>query len=313
MREVSRRGFLGAAGAAVMLAVPRPGRPAPHGRPSQPLRRKPGGGLAGAIVANGTYGSASPAAAAGIFDGYVGMPLATTIQKIYLNEGELGVRPPAEVSQLAPTGCQFLISVKPERQRSAAQRSKLAAWLAMMNKAGITYRTVLWQEANDDSFPSMQDWLAYWHYYAPVIKAAKVTCGYDPGCNPAAVQRARQWFPVRPAPDELWLDYYATAFAGGARIDPLLAQARAAGIGAGLAEWGWEGNLLVNQVTMPMTIPVWDDYCDYLIALARSGQLGLGAIYSDSLHQGLDADVIRSSDDPRIPMIRKLSGAVRRG
>jgi len=264
--------------------------------------------LTGVIVKPEAYRLTNALTAARIADGFIGMPLATTIQKLYRKKGELGTGPNAEMIQLASAGCHFLLSVRPSQTLSGSQQSQLKAYLTALNRAGIRYRVALWAEMDDvGQFPSRQEWLAYWRYYAPIVKAAGVRCAYDPGCNLQALPRAMAWFPSNPAPDELWIDYYATAFQSGARIDKLLAQARAAGVQAGLAEWGWAGNLLSNNMTMH----TWNAYCEYLIHLAQGGNFKLGAIYYGSEHEGIRTDVIQSATDPRIPMIRNVSSAVR--
>jgi hypothetical protein len=179
----------------------------------------------------------------------------------------------------------------------------------MMNKSGLNYRVVLWSEFDDRAFGTQQEWLAYWNYYAPVVKAAGVACGYNPGCNHQALPKAISWFPANPAPDELWMDYYATAFRQGSRLDHLLAVAQAANVPAGLAEWGWFAGVFGPS---PMVMPWWNDYCNYLINLAQQKRFGLGSIFYGGLH-GTKIDVISSPADPRILMVQNVSRAVAAG
>lgn len=303
MQDLSRRGFLsGTAGAALGMMLPlRPGAQAATSLVAASAVQP----LAGATVSPAAYGVSNALTAAKIADGYFGMPLATTIQKIFLMGG-FGTEPPPRIAQLAPAGCQFLVCVKPSRQLSPHVRSRLAAWLAMMNKAGINYRVALWAECNDHAtFPTAQDWLAYWRYYAPVVKAAGVACCYEPGCGLAAVGRAVQYFPSSPPPDELWLDYYGSAFKDGSRIGKVINAGRAAGLSIGVGEWAWTA----HTAGFSMTMPIWNDYCSYLIYQAQSGNLKLGSIYFSGVHNTTE-NVIRDSGDPRIPMIQKVARAV---
>ncbi len=234
--------------------------------------------------------------------------MATRIEKIYMEQGSFPAAPPVKMTQLAAAGCQFLVSVQPSKQMTPTERSRLAAWLAMLNNAGISYRVVLFAECNNIAFPTAAEWLAYWSYYAPTIQGAGVLCGYDPGANSKAISRALAYFPANPAPDELWMDYYATSFRAGVRLDGLIAMARAVGISTGVAEWGWSAG---TSILDPITMPWWNEYCTYLIYLAGGGNLTLGAIYFGSEVYGRKTDVISSASDPRIPMIQAVAKAVR--
>ena len=296
MRGLSRREFLGgAAGVAAVVALP----------PFYPTRAAitP---LAGATINLASYHVSNYVKAANVFDGYVGLPMGTAIQKIYLGHSEFPSDPGTKMSQLSAAGCQFLITIEPTKRMTPTERSRLAAWLAMLSGAGISYRVALWAEANNRAFATADEWQTYWSYYAPTIQAAGVPCCYDPGCNPKAIGRAEAYFPVSPAPDELWMDFYATSFRLGVRIDTLIAHARQAGIPTGLAEWGWHAGVAILN---PMTMPWWNLYCSYLIHLAGQGNLGLGTIYFDSAVGGRATDVIRSASDPRIPMIQQVAKA----
>jgi hypothetical protein len=245
--------------------------------------------------------------AAGILDGYVGMPLGTTIQKVLLGYSVFPTSPQLQLTQLSAVGCQFLVSVEPSTELTASEQTRLANYLAMLTNAGISYRAILYSEANDTEFTSQQQWQAYWSYYAPVIQAAGISCAYNPGCNVTSIGRAEAFFPSDPTPDELWLDFYATAMREEVRIDQMIALAGAAGISVGLAEWGWHaGASLLN----PMTMPWWTLYCNYLTDLAAAGDLQLGAIYFDNSPGTPDINAIRSASDPRIPGIQQVSKAV---
>lgn len=310
LQGLTRRGFLaGAAGVAAVGIVPS----APRLRAAVSRQAEPGAAakpLAGANVTPHTYGDKNAVTAAKKFDGYVGMPLAVTLQKIFIPAGEYGSTPPAEMTQLGSIGCQFVVAIQPANPPSAQQKSQLAAWLTMLRRAGLSFRIALYPECNNLAFPSKQSWLNYWRYYAPTVQAQGIACCYDPGGSYAAMGRALAYFPSDPAPDELWIDFYATAFGSGSRIGELLALGQSAGVPTGLAEWGWQaGGAGYNAMSMP----VWNDYGAYLTELAQAGHFKLGCIYWGSEHLGNTVDVIDSAHDPRIPVIRQVSQAVQAG
>jgi hypothetical protein len=191
---------------------------------------------------------------------------------------------------------------------TSSEQTRLKNWLVMLNNMGLSYRVVLYSEANNLAFATSAQWFAYWQYYAPVIKATGAACCYDAGCNSKSLLRAEAYFPSNPAPDELWMDFYGTSFRAGTRIDQLIAQAKSAGISAGLAEWGWHAGVAIYP---PMTLPWWNAYCAYLGNLAGQGSLSLGGIYFDDPGDSpIPINVINSSSDPRIPGIQSVSKAV---
>jgi hypothetical protein len=303
--SLSRRGFLGAAAGTAVAATLVPVRSARAAVVSSAASTGP---LVGSTVSSKSYGVRSYLKAARIADKIYELPLATTVQKIYMNEGAFPATPPRQMTQLAPAGCQFVVSVKPSMELTTDQQNQLAQFLAMLTAAGMQYRIVLWQESNN-VFPTFDEWQAYWSYYAPVVQAAGVPCGYDAGGH--NIVRAAEFIPSNPTPDELWVDFYASAYREGTRLEPFLAAAQAAGISSlGLAEWGFEaGDAKFN----PVTIAWWDNFCNYLIFLANGGDLPLGAIFYGGIgHFGL-VDVITSPTDPRLPGLRSVSKAVAAG
>lgn len=308
MQGLSRRGFLyGAAGVAAAATLPSSLSARAAVTSAARAAVTP---LAGDTITPGTYGTQNAVDAANIADGYIGLPLALTIQKYWVEPSAFTQPTPERLTQLSASGCQFLISAQPSQQLSATEQSQLAAWLAMLKNDGIKFRVVLWSECNRTGFSSAQDWFRYWQYYAPVVKEAGISCGYCPGCG-FAPEPALEYFPSNPAPDELWMDFYTTGFRRGSRLDQLLALAQSKGLPtAGLAEWGWEAG---NPVTNPITMPWWNEYCSYLINLAEEGHFGLGAILFGSKHETYTYNIIHTTSDPRIPMIRKVSDAVTAG
>jgi hypothetical protein len=254
VQGLSRREFLGgAAGVAAVAVLPAsatiPSRharlPARHAAATTPVF--------GSTVDLASYSSKNYLDAANTFDGFAGLPMATTIQN-----------------------------------------------------SGIRYRVVLYSEANDKAFKTAPEWFAYWSYYAPIVKDAGVTLAYNCGCGFKALPRAEAYFPSNPTPGELWMDFYATSFRGGSRIDTLIGQANAAGIPAGIAEWNWSAGDLIFT---PMTLPWWNAYCEYIGSLGSAGKLQLGTIFWNAIGKGGRADVIDSASDPRIPGIHRVAQA----
>jgi hypothetical protein len=307
VQGLSRREFLGgAAGVAAVAALPASAT-VPSRHPSLRARRSAASTPAfGATVDLASYSSKNYLDAANTFDGLVGLPMATTIQKVYMGHGEFPPHPPLKMTQLAKAGCEFLVSIEPSRSMVPSEQALLAKWLTMMNNSGIPYRVVLYSESNDKAFKTAPEWFAYWSYYGPVVKDAGVTLAYNCGCGFKALPRAEAYFPSNPTPDELWMDFYATSFRGGSRLDTLIGQADAAGIPAGIAEWDWSAG---NLIFTPMTLPWWNAYCEYIVSLASPGKLPLGAIFFNAVAKGGFADVISSASDPRIPGIHRVAQA----
>jgi hypothetical protein len=298
LRGLSRREFFGCtAGIAAAATFPSLGHTGTAVTP-----------LAGAIVNPGAYNVSTYLDAADIYNSYVGLPLATTFEKVYMSHGQFGSTPPTKMTQLAAAGCQFLVSVEPSRTMTRTEQKIMAKWLAMLKAQGMSYRVALYSECNDKAFTTVQEWLPYWRYYAPVIKAAGVTLCYEPGCGSTSVSKAEAFFPSKPSPDELWMDYYATAYRGGSRLGKLIAIAQAAGAPAGLGEWGWSaGNA---PVTNPMTLPEWNLYGAYLIGLITTKKISLGAMNFSAKANDRTVDVITGPTDPRIPMIHEVVKAI---
>jgi hypothetical protein len=294
MSTVTRRRFLaGTAAAGAAMAVPLwPGRTS-----AAAVTR-----VSGASVAPQSYGYAYWPAAAKRFDGYIGMPLGVTAQKVYLSRGIFPASPGSQMKQLSRLGCQFLVSVKPDP--STDQSAKLAAYLKMLDAHGISYRVLLWQELNQrQAFQSGASWQAYWSQYAPVVHGQGKRCCYNPLCSPERGALASAWWPADPPPDEVWLDYYGSAYHWKLRIDDLIAKAHDAGIPLGVAEYGYAAE------GAPYPDRVWDAYCSYLAGLAPG--LPLGGLYWSMVHSSLNT--VASATDFKIPGIRRMATALSSG
>lgn len=306
-QQLSRRKFLLGASAAVVgaLLVPR----GASGRVS-----RSGRAVAGSIPAPITGATVNPSAylmsnwvkTASKFDSYVGYPLATTIQKIYMPEGTYYTKSLAtRITQLASVGCQFIVCVYPST--TTDESSQLSDFLQLLNGKGIVYQAALVNEWNaKDKFATPQAYLDYWSQYAPVVKAAGVPLAnlVCASSNKAALAMIEPGFPTDPLPDVYWIDYYATAYSFNVRLDAsggLLDQAESYGVPAGVAEFGW------SATGGSPTMEQWNGYCTYLAGLAsrQPSRLPLGCLYWGC--QG--GDVVTSASDPKVPGIQQVVSA----
>jgi hypothetical protein len=301
-QDLSRRHFLwgtsAVAGGALLM---------PHRQADTVPRPVPSAvsAITGATVSPLAYDINAWVVTAKRFDSYVSLPLATTIQKVYMTEGQYFTDPlPVHIRALAKVGCQFIICVYPSR--TTDQRTKLANFLALLNSNGIVYQVALVNEWNGkNKFPTPQDYLDYWSRYAPVVQAAGV-----PLCNLVVVSsyktaeaKIKPGFPTNPLPDRYWLDYYATAYKFHLRLDTpggLLDQADSLGVPAGIAEFGIGANSVA-----PMS--VWDEFCPYLASLAP--RLPLGCLYWGSTNGSMRQNVVTGPHDRKVPGIQQVIGA----
>ena len=203
MREqvVSRRGFLMGSSAVAAGALLTPRGLLSAGPRSAP--RAAAAQVTGATVNPGVYHISDWAKGAKIFDSYVDLPLATTIQKIYLKDSEYLTNPlPAHITSLASIGCQFIICFKPSK--TIDETTKLAKCLQLLNQKGIVYRAVVNQEWNCSTKFTPSEYQNYWRRYAPVVKNHGV-----PVCNlvcasstKSAFAKIEPGFPTKPLPDQ---------------------------------------------------------------------------------------------------------------
>src|ERR1700722_13409621 len=199
-RHLSRRAFLGAAGAvgsAAALGSVLGSRRAAEAT-TRPLARAHGGraaaqvthGPVGATVQTAVYPHANDRyGAATIFDGYVNRPAAAITQKWYFNEGEWptpspsdpsGV--PADMAELSAAGCKFIMCFKPNRvPLSQGERNNLQAACELFlnyapggKPAPINFDVVLWQECNTPNkgyFPNANAYKDYVGWCQPYVPA----------------------------------------------------------------------------------------------------------------------------------------------
>jgi hypothetical protein len=298
-QSLSRRTFLLGSSAAVMAALVNP-RGA-SGKVSRARLAQSPTPLTGATVNPSVYNMTNWVQGANTFDGYVGYPLATTIQKIYMQEGQYPTRLPLRITQLASVGCQFIICAYPSR--TTDQSSQLSNFLQLLNSNGIVYQIALVNEWDcGDKFATPQAYLDYWSLYAPVVKAAGVSVAslVLASSNKAQFAKIEPGFPTNPLPDAYWIDYYATAYPWNVRLDAaggLLQQAESYGVPVGIAEFGW------SATGSSPTMAQWQAYCSYLAGLAS--RLPLGCLYFGSG----SVNAVTSAQDPKIPGIRQVVSA----
>jgi hypothetical protein len=304
-QDLSRRQVLwGSSVAAAGALLTGRGRPSTVPVPRPAPQAAASAEITGATVNPHAYGITNWAAAARLFDSYVGLPLATTIEKIFMTEGQFFTDPlPARITSLAGAGCQFIICVYPST--TTDDSAKLATFLQLLTSKGIVYQVALVNEWNCGSkFATPQQYLDYWARYAPVVQAAGV-----PLCSLVCASSARSayakiqpGFPQNPLPDRYWIDYYATGYQYNVRLDAaggLLDQADNLGVPAGIAEFG----IGVNGLP-PMS--VWDNYCPYLAGLAS--RLPLGCLYFGAANKH-SYNVVTGPSDPKIPGIQQVISA----
>jgi hypothetical protein len=312
-QDLSRRRFLLGSSAATAGALLASRDPSGAGRPLSPgaqsgtairamLAATTPAMITGATVNPKVYHLSNWVEGAHIFDSYVGYPLAKTIQKIYMLEGQFYKEPlPDKITGLASVGCQFIVCVYPSR--TTDQSSELTTFLKLLTSKGIVYQVALTNEWNTkNKFPTPQDYLKYWKHYAPVVQAAGVplctlVCATS---NKPRYAKIEPGFPTDPLPDRYWIDYYGTAYRFKIRLGGLIDQAEGYGVPSGIAEFGWsagDGSLTMEE---------WDKYCPYLARHAP--RLKLGCLYwGDPGADGQDA--VTSADDPKIPGIQHVISA----
>ena len=314
---LSRRTFLVGSSAAVAGALLSPGRAsgmmrrpglASGGRSRTGQARLAAGSIpapvTGATVNPGAYHMRNWAKGAHRFDSYVGYPLATTIQKIYMTEGQYYTDPlPARITELAAVGCKFIICVYPSK--TTDESSKLSNFLQLLNSHGIVYHAALVNEWNcKNKFATPQAYLSYWNHYAPVVKAAGVPVAnlVCASSNKRETAKIEPGFPTNPLPDAYWIDYYATAYIYNIRLHSsggLLQQAERYGVPAGIGEFGWTAWPSGQGPTKAQ----WDAYCSYLAHTAP--RLPLGCLY-----WGVSGpDIVTSANDFKVPGIKRVMSA----
>lgn len=199
----------------------------------------------GATVNINDYGDPTWNASAVTYDGYVGRPMAATIQKVYLNPGQTFTAVPLNISQLSSIGCKIILCFQPSTSAlTVANRAAVANMCAILQRANVDYDAVLNQEPNvPGKFSGPAAYAAYVAWYAPAIcnPAAYFTLGgtapspvnlvYNPAAGSANAATALSYYPGD-GPGythyAIAVDFYATSFINdGTTLAPMLALAEA--------------------------------------------------------------------------------------
>jgi hypothetical protein len=253
------------------------------------------------IGANNYGGSTTNAQANTNFDGFTGLNLAHTVQKMYHQEGDLASGYPQtdQASSIANGVTKVLLSAKPCRTSGGTyadatvctngktclqEKTNLTNLLNNFIAAGISaanLKVTLWQEPNTSSgHDTAAHYKNYVTYFAPAVRALGIEVVY----NCAISTGAGNWEPwdqsVANLCDSVYVDYYGTAYKPtgsgstpnrtlnntGAN-DPgsfvALADNHSGGVVPfGIAEWNAEAG--GGSITLSGTSSVWQNYTDHI-------------------------------------------------
>jgi hypothetical protein len=328
-KRLSRRAFLGAAGvvgtAAALGGVLGPGQAG--AATASPLAGPRGGraasqpayGPVGATVQSGVYLKAhNRYHAANIFDGYVGRPAATTVQKWYFNEGRWPSSVPADMAQLSAAGCKFIMCFKPIRSPlTPSEGTNLQNTCNMFinhQPAPIDFDVVLWQEpnsANKDYFSSGSDYIAYVQYYRPYVPSG-VSIIYD-SAGSASASDQQGYFPGSALVDKVYCDFYGCAYK--AKLsdgiqNPLHTLEQVAdgnGLPFGLSEWGYGS---ARTALTPTSTPSASQYVSYINTVFTSrltaGKVNGAVLYYDGDSSSAPWNVISGPKDWKTPLFQEI-------
>jgi hypothetical protein len=230
--------------------------------------------LVGATVAGQAWDpNISHAQAITNFNTYVNGNPAAVASKSFLLEGQWpNVVPPTDQA-LINVGATIYLSVKPLRAMTTAEQANLAATLAMYILAGAKLRVILWHEPQN-TFTDPSQWLAYWAYYQPVIKAAGLACVYD-AASWQGEQAVATFWPT-PTPDEGLQDLYWNRWQNGVTLGTLIALCTQYGIPVGVGEWNID-----NMSVKTPTAQQWSGFYNYVIGALTDQMIAglpLGAV-----------------------------------
>jgi hypothetical protein len=334
-RRLSRRAFLGAAGAAGSAAalggvlgsgraVAATGRPlarAYRGRAAAQGTR----GFVGSTVQTAVYPHANDRyGAATIFDQYVNRPAAEITQKWYFNEGEWPTPSPSDPSgipddmtQLAKAGCKFIMCFKPIRSpMTQGERNNLAAACNLFTGARIKFDVVLWQECNTPKkgyFPNANAYQDYVGYYQQSVPAG-IDIIYD-SAGSADSQDQQDYFPGSSLVDKVYCDFYGDAYA--AKLSqgiqsPLAAIEAVAdnhGLPLGLGEWGY--GLSAASALTPSTKPYnADEFVGYINTVftkrLSKGEVNGAVVYYDGDSSNTPWNVVMGAGDWKTKLFQQI-------
>jgi hypothetical protein len=326
-RRLSRRAFLGAAGAvgsAALGGVLGSGRArAAAARPLAGPRvwraaSTPAYGLVGATVQADVYPKEDRYGGAKVFDKYVSRPAAMTIQKCYFNEGTWPSSVPSDIAELSAAGCKFIMCFKPKRSpRTTTEGTKLQNTCNMFvnyQPTPIDFDVVLWQEPNSPNmgyFSSGSDYIAYVEYYQPYVPSG-LSVIYD-SSGSASASDQQSYFPGSALVDKVYCDFYGDAYQtkrGRGIDDPLAAIQRVAddnGLPFGLGEWGFGS---ANNALTPTSTPSAKEFVGYINKVFTSrlsdGKTNGDVLYYDGTTSSTPWNVISGPGDWKTPLFQEI-------
>lgn len=274
----------------------------------------------------GTAGGPVDMGAAAAADNLTGLTLARSIQKVYLNLGQLPVPVLAAWKTYVAAGGRLLISFRPNPVFSASQDAAFDACVSACRTAlGTSWKGVLWQEPNTQtsSLAGMTSSSLYQNYtshYGPRFRTqapgiplvyCPALCGTGDQCNATS---CAAYFPQdHSLVDEFYVDFYGTAWYGtrGGKLEDVVGLADGAGIPFGLGEWGPSASS-----TWTWNAAQWQSYVNYLTAffVARrgAGKRTGWLLYWGANDEGRlgSMDVVMNSADPKIPGIQSFAAAL---
>lgn len=271
-----------------------------------------GGAGTPAKVGATTYGPnwdppVSAAQAITNFNSYVTGNPASVAQKSYMAEGVWPTSVPSGDQAIINAGAELYRSFKPSRVLSVSEQNNLAASLTMYKNAGALLHPILWQEC-EQAFTNVSQWLAYWAYYQPVVKAAGLPCVFNPGSALPNGTITTLW--PTPLPDEAIQDMYWIEYHNNKTFGELITLAGAHGIPVGIGEWNTQG-----ATTIIPTLDQWNAFVNYIIStfsdVMASGNPLSAIMFYDGAHiETKPSEQLVTSTDYKIPALNKLQAAL---
>lgn len=225
-------------------------------------------GLIGCTAIPEGYGLSDYLQAAQQVDGILGgRPLALTIQKWYLKEGEYYLSEsdiPNGLLELCDRGCEIFLSIKPPPKYTAADYRSVTTTLNVVGAKAKRLYCTLWQEPNNPgNFPSAQAYKDLVASFIGAVREAGVPHAYDPTVYSAGTYI--DFYPGDANVDLVVCDYYGTSYKHGSRLDvppagyaqsimDLADDHRPSPVPFGIGEWG---DSSTGHVITPA---MWDDY-----------------------------------------------------
>jgi hypothetical protein len=305
---VSRRALLRAlgAGAAAVAAAPvlLPGSHAgatTAARPGLPRAAATLAGLHGATLSLAAFpsGTTWPQAIAD-WEGYTG----TTIKaaKVYYGPGMFPTSISEEIRTFISGGVKALLSFKPAY--NPPSKTDLAAMentLQMYQAAGLTAAVTLWQEPQH--VMTAPQFTRVVHYYGPAIRNY-YPLAYDVtgAAGPAEWTR---YYPGASFIDLVAIDYYATAYAKGIRLDTIAGLADSASPPQPLGIWEMGSSATGSSPSQSQV----ESYFGYIQSF-MAGRLQAGKANAEIVwYNGDGVNTISSSSDYRVPLWDSLVNA----